>query len=70
MKLKTLKIFNEGVQEYYNQRFAEASVKFKEVLAIYPQDRTTQIFLEQSARYIVSGVSDDWDGVDVVDKVL
>jgi len=70
MKLKTLSLFNEGIKEYYNRRFTQASVKFQQVLDLFPEDRTTQIFLEQSAKYMVKGVPDDWDGVDVVENVL
>ena len=70
MKLKTLPLFNEGIKEYYNRRFTQASVKFQEVLDIFPQDRTTQILLQQSAKYMVKGVPDDWDGVDIVDNII
>jgi signal transduction histidine kinase/class 3 adenylate cyclase/DNA-binding NarL/FixJ family response regulator len=69
MKLKTLPFFNEGIKEYYNRRFTQASVKFQEVLDIFPEDRTTQILLQQSAKYMVKGVPDNWDGVDVVNNV-
>jgi len=70
LKIKTLSIFNAGIAEYYHKRFTQASVKFQEVLDIYPEDRTAQIFLKQSAKYMVKGVPDDWDGVDVLDRVL
>ena len=70
MKIKTLPAFKRGIEEYYNKRFAQASVEFQEILKMYPQDKTTRIFLEHSAKYMVEGVPVDWDGVDIVDKVF
>jgi hypothetical protein len=70
MKLKTLSVFNEGMEEYYNRKFARASVKFQDVLDIYPEDHTAKLFLEKSAQYMVQGVPDNWDGVDVVEKAF
>ena len=70
MKIKTLSLFNEGIEEYYNRRFTTASVKFQEVLDSYPDDKTAMIFLQHSAKYMVEGVPADWDGVDIVDKVF
>jgi len=65
-----LPAFRKGIEEYYNKRFAQASVQFQEILDVYPEDKTTRILLEHSAKYMVQGVSDDWDGVDVVEKAL
>jgi hypothetical protein len=45
-------------------------VYFKQILDVYPEDRTAKIFLENSAIYMVQGVPEDWDGVDIVDKVF
>ncbi len=70
MKLRTLSIFNEGIKEYYQRRFTRASVMFQEVLDIYTEDETARIFLEKSAHYMVHGVPNNWDGVDVVEKVF
>ncbi len=69
-KLETLSLFNEGITEYYQQKFTKASVKFQEVIDAYPEDQTSKIFLEKSAKYMVHGVPDHWDGVDIVEKVF
>jgi two-component system sensor histidine kinase ChiS len=70
MKIKTLKEFEWGIKNYYDKQFTKASVHFQQVLDTYPEDITARIFLEHSARYMVKGVSDDWDGIDEVEKVL
>jgi two-component system sensor histidine kinase ChiS len=70
MKIKTLPAFKKGIKEYYNKRFAQASVQFQEILDVYPEDKTTRIILEHSAKFMVQGVPDDWDGVDIVEKVF
>ena len=70
MKTDTLAIFNKGIEEYYNKQFSQASVYFKQILDVYPEDRTAKIFLQNSAMYMVQGVPDDWDGVDIVEKVF
>ena len=70
LKLKTLLTFNEGIREYYLQKFTKASVKFQDVIDIYPEDKTARLFLEKSAKFMVHGVPDDWDGVDIVEKVF
>jgi len=70
MKLKTLQTFNEGIKEYYDQKFTKASVKFQQVLDINSEDQTARLFLEKSAQFMVQGVPDNWDGVDIVEKVF
>jgi hypothetical protein len=53
-KLSTRAAFEEGIQLYGEQRFAEASVRFDGVLRAYPDDATARVYLERSARMIVS----------------
>jgi two-component system sensor histidine kinase ChiS len=65
-----LPLFKKGVEEYYNKRFTQASVLFQEILDVYPEDKTTRIFLENSAKFMVQGVSEHWDGVDIVEKIF
>lgn len=69
MKIKTLPAFKKGIEEYYKKRFAQASVHFQEILEICPEDKTAKILLEHSAKNMVEGVPDDWDGVDIIEKI-
>ena len=70
MKIKTMQIFRNGIDEYYGKRFTQASVLFQEILNVYPEDKTAKIFLKHAAKLMVQGVPDDWDGVDIVEKVF
>jgi len=70
MKIKTREEFEQGIQEYYQKQFTKASVHFQQVLDTYPEDITTRMFLEYSAKYMVHGVPEDWDGIDEVEKVF
>jgi two-component system sensor histidine kinase ChiS len=70
MKTETLEMFNKGIEEYYSKQFSKASVYFQQILEVYPEDRTAKIFLVNCAKYMVEGVPDDWDGVDIVEKVF
>ena len=69
-KLETLGLFNEGIKDYYARNFTKASVKFQAVIDQYPEDQTAKLFLEKSAQNMLNGVTEDWDGVDVLDRVI
>ncbi|MCH8524095.1 MAG: response regulator [Balneolales bacterium] len=56
--------FEAGIKEFYDKNFTRASVHFNEVLKIHPNDKAASIFLKRSAHLMVTGVADDWSGVD------
>lgn len=64
LKKQTKTDFEEGLSSYFAKEFTEAAVCFKKVLKIHPEDKTAQLYLERSARYMVQGVPDDWEGVE------
>jgi two-component system sensor histidine kinase ChiS len=68
LKLQTKSSFENGLELYYQQEFAEASVQFKNVLKINPEDKTARLYLEHSAQFMVKGVPTDWDGVEEVSE--
>ncbi|MFC1936261.1 adenylate/guanylate cyclase domain-containing protein [Chloroflexota bacterium] len=59
-KLSTKDAFEEGMNLFHQQMFAEASVQFKNVLEANPDDRAAKIYLERAARYMVQGTPADW----------
>ncbi len=65
-KLSTKEDFEAGLDLYYNKKFAEASVKFNNVLQTNLDDQTAKIYLERAARYMVNGVPAEWDGVELI----
>ena len=57
-------VLNRAVwQGYYRKNFTEAASWFKRVLNINPQDRAAELYLGDSARFMVEGVPEDWEGV-------
>jgi len=58
--------FEQGLGLFYDRKFAEASVKFNQVLGKHPEDRAARIYLKRSANYMVNGVSEDWTGVEIL----
>jgi adenylate cyclase len=63
-KLTALPFFKEGLFEYLNGSFGEASNKFYRVLEIYPEDTTARLFLGKAKRYINQQIPEDWTGVE------
>ena len=63
LKDQTKTLFEEGLRLYYDRKFSEASVQFNQLLQTNPEDKAARIYLERSARYMVSGVPDDWHGI-------
>lgn len=64
MKLQSKPFIEEGIKLYYEKRFAEASVQFTLSLKVYPNDKAGQYYLKQCASYMVSGVPENWDGIE------
>ena len=61
-KIKSLEIFNQGVEHYFAREFPKASVAFEEVLSEDPEDLTAKLFLEHAGEYISKGVPEGWTG--------
>ncbi|MCI0698767.1 adenylate/guanylate cyclase domain-containing protein [candidate division KSB1 bacterium] len=68
LKLKTKADFEEGLNDYFEKKFAEASVCFTKVLKVNPADKTARLYLERSAQFMVQGVPEDWEGVEAVEQ--
>lgn len=63
-KLTALPLFKQGMENYFNKSFSEASRKFFQVLEIDPEDRTAKIFLEKTGRHLDAGIPENWTGVE------
>ncbi|MCK5703782.1 MAG: response regulator, partial [Cyclobacteriaceae bacterium] len=66
-KVNTIELFDAGLKEYFNKSFATASVNFEKVLKQNEHDKATRLYLKNSARFMVDGVDDDWDGVENIE---
>ena len=60
-KLDSKQSFEEGLNLFFDQKFAEASVHFSRVAEDNSTDRAARIYLERSADYMVNGVPSDWE---------
>lgn len=65
-KKKTQLLFETALMEYFNKNFQKAAIGFKEVLAIFPDDKPTRHYLNQVEILLRDGVSEDWTGVEVM----
>jgi adenylate cyclase len=63
-KLTALPYFKQGMFDYFNKSFNEASDKFYRVLEIYPEDTTAKLFLGKASRYKDIGIPENWTGVE------
>jgi DNA-binding response OmpR family regulator len=64
LKKETKGSFEAGLGLYYERKFAEASVRFNQVLEKNPADRAALIYLNRCASYMVQAVPADWTGVE------
>jgi two-component system sensor histidine kinase ChiS len=65
-QLQTRETFEAGLQLYHAQHFAEASVKFNQVLEENADDKAARLYLQRSAYFMVHGVPPDWQGIGAV----
>ncbi len=63
LKEKTKNDFERGLEAYYNRQFTEAAVFFKRIIELNENDLAAQMYLRQSANYMVHGVPKDWAGI-------
>lgn len=68
LKMETQTMFEEGLHLYYSRKFAEASVKFNDVLKFNPHDRAARLYLERSAHFMIAGVPQDWMGIETMNE--
>ncbi len=63
-QLTALPFYKQGVFDYFNKSFKEASDKFYRVLEIHPEDKTARLFLGRAKKYLDLGIPDNWTGVE------
>ena len=59
--------FNAGLDLYYLRQFSRASVHFSSILEQSSGDKAAALYLKRSAHYMVHGVPDGWNGVEIMD---
>ncbi len=66
LKMKTFERFNEGVRAYLNKAFKAAQELFLEVLEVHPDDKSTQIYLQNCKSLIEGSLGEDWTGIEII----
>lgn len=67
-KGETKALLEAGIQAFYQRQFREAIQAFEEVHGIFPQDQTTQHFLNRARMCLEEGVADSWTGVELMQR--
>jgi adenylate cyclase len=58
--------FDEAMASYRRQQWGEAAAKFVDILADFPEDGPSKVFLERAMEFSESAPQGDWDGVYVM----
>ena len=58
--------FDGAMAAYRIQNWREAAARFGELLAAYPDDGPTRVFLQRALEYLENAPESDWDGVYVM----
>jgi class 3 adenylate cyclase len=66
LKMETKESFENGLQYYLNRDFIGAAAEFKKVFTTNKYDKSAQHYLKLSAKFMVDGVTPDWDGVETM----
>ncbi len=61
-----LNSFENAMNAYHDQNWPEAVARFGDLLASYPDDGPTQIFLDRALEFMNTAPEPDWDGVYVM----
>ncbi len=68
LKQRSKEDFESGLYHFFNKNFTEAASAFKEALKVYPNDKTSQLYLKRSAEFMVKGVPESWSGVEAMSE--
>ncbi|MEG4009414.1 adenylate/guanylate cyclase domain-containing protein [Microcoleus sp. Pol11C1] len=63
LKIQTLPIFEEGLQEYCQGNFAKAIVFFEQIVALNPDDKPSQLYLKRLQSLLRNSIPANWNGV-------
>ncbi len=63
LKIQTLPIFEEGLQEYCQGNFAKAIVCFEQIVALNPDDKPSQLYIKRIQSLLENSIPANWNGV-------
>ena len=63
LKIQTLPIFEEGLEQYCLGNFANAKICFEQIVALNPVDKPSKIYLERIQALLENSIPANWNGV-------
>lgn len=63
-KRQTLSLFSTAMNSYHDQQFETASQQFQTILTNDPDDLTAHYFLNNTRKYLLEGVPNNWTGAE------
>ena len=63
LKIQTLPIFEEGLEQYCQGNFANAIVCFEQIVALNPDDKPSQLYLKRIQSLLENSIPANWNGV-------
>lgn len=67
LKNKSIELFNEGLNVFFNKEFSQAGALFDRVIKQNPNDLVAQYFRKQAAKYTLQGIPENWTGIEKLD---
>ena len=64
IKLDTKEEFENGLELFYQKEFEEASVRFRHVLDVNPDDLAATLYRERAAGFMSHEPPEEWDGTE------
>ncbi len=68
LKMETITELEQGLCHYFLKEFTEAAIFFENVLRINSDDKTAKRYLERSAQFMIQGVPEAWQGIEMMDS--
>jgi hypothetical protein len=68
LKRQTADLLRQGLEDYFEHRFAEAAVSLKKARDINPVDKVAEYYLRNAAKFMIEGVGKSWTGVEKMEQ--
>jgi two-component system sensor histidine kinase ChiS len=70
LKTQTRTDFEEGVELYHQEKFAQAQEIFLSLVQRNDQDKAARLYLKRCEQLQTYGISEGWDGVETLNEKL
>jgi two-component system sensor histidine kinase ChiS len=70
LKTQTRADFEQGVELYHQEKFAQAQAIFQQVLQLNDQDKAARLYVKRCEQLQTYGISQGWDGVETLNEKL